>query len=195
MTGPPERVSQDDNEVHVSDLTIQTVSPLRRVDATGVPLLIARLLLGGMFVVMGLNKVTDPVNFLKLIRQYNIASDAMPWLLNLTAVLVPWIEILIGVLLILGIAIRGSAVVAFLMLAFFTPIVIQRASEIQAAEQVAFCSVVFDCGCGAGEVNICFKIVENSVLTMLALVALFSSSRRWCLRPHLTGPSQTQRSN
>ena len=42
---------------------------LRRMDRTGVPLLLARLVLGGMFIYMGVDKIQNQVLFLKLIRQ------------------------------------------------------------------------------------------------------------------------------
>jgi hypothetical protein len=46
---------------------------------------------------------------------------------------------------------------------------------------VPFCAISFDCGCGSGEVNVCGKVLENSVLWLLALLALLSRSRRFCV--------------
>ena len=44
---------------------------LARADRSGWPLLLARLALGVMFVWMGVAKILDPVEFLKLMRQYH----------------------------------------------------------------------------------------------------------------------------
>jgi hypothetical protein len=45
--------------------------------------------------------------------------------------------------------------------------------------------VRFDCGCGAGEVLICRKLVENGLLILLSGGLLFSRSRRLCARHSL----------
>ena len=58
---------------------------LRRMDRTGVPLLLARLVLGGAFVYLGATKIQDPVAFLKLIREYQMVPASVPWLLSRTA--------------------------------------------------------------------------------------------------------------
>jgi hypothetical protein len=60
------------------------------------------------------------------------------------------------------------------MLVPFTIVVTLRAFKIQEAEKIAFCAIVFDCGCGTGEVNICRKLVENSLLMLLSLMLLWS---------------------
>jgi hypothetical protein len=47
---------------------------------------------------------------------------------------------------------------------------------------VSFCAVKFDCGCGAGEVFICHKLVENTVLLLMAAWLLSGQGRQLCLR-------------
>jgi hypothetical protein len=42
--------------------------------------------------------------------------------------------------------------------------------------------VKFDCGCGAGEVLICHKLVENTVLLLLSAWLLTGRGRQLCLR-------------
>ena len=135
-----------------------------------------RWLLGAMFIYMGLTKVMHPLEFLKLVRQYDIFSGYLG--LNLVAALIPWLELFCGVLLVVGLAVRGTAVVVFIMLIAFTTIVILRASEIYAAGGLPFCAIKFDCGCGSGEVVICRKLAENALLTVLAGSLIVSSSGR-----------------
>jgi len=163
------------------------MSALKRFDQTGVPLLLARLVLGGMFIYMGWAKIFDPVDFLKLIREYRMFPDGGFFLLNLTAVVLPWIEVLCGVLLILGVGLRGSALLLLVMLVGFTIVVAVRAIGIYQAQDIAFCAIKFDCGCGAGEQNICLKLPENVGLSLLALMVLVSRSQRFCLRRELAG--------
>jgi len=163
------------------------VSLLRRWDELGWPMALARLLLGGWFVRLGLLKVADPVQFLKLLRQYDVVSDASPLLLTTLAALLPWLEIWCGLLLVLGVWVRGVALTMLVMLTTFTLLVAHHGAELAQQRGVPFCGVSFDCGCGTGEVNVCGKVLENSVLWLLALAALLSRSRSWCLaRPAVT---------
>jgi len=158
---------------------------LRRLDQTGIPLLVARLVMGGLFIWMGLVKGLDPVDFMKLIREYQMVPDEAWRLLNLMAAVLPWVEVLCGVLLVTGVALRGTAFMILLMLTGFTIVVTMRAIGIYTAKDIAFCAIKFDCGCGAGVVYICHKIPENIGLLLMSLVVLLSRSRRFCLRPEV----------
>jgi hypothetical protein len=64
----------------------------------------------------------------------------------------------------------------------FTYVVLKRALAIASAQAIAFCAVKFDCGCGGGEVVICHKLVENSLLILLAAALLFSRNSKFCAR-------------
>ena len=81
-----------------------------------------------------------------------------------------------------GIAVRGSALILLLMLIPFSLIVLHRALAIREASAIAFCAIRFDCGCGAGEVNICHKLLENSLLILLAALLFAFGANRWCFR-------------
>lgn len=129
--------------------------------------LVARWLVGGFFIYSGLAKVMEPAEFLKLLRLYELASQ--PVAMNLVAAVLPWFEVFCGLLLVLGIAVRGAALVFVLLLVPFTAVVVHRALGIQQATGLAFCAIRFDCGCGTGEVAICRKLVENGVLLALSM--------------------------
>jgi uncharacterized membrane protein YphA (DoxX/SURF4 family) len=151
---------------------------LRRVDETGWPSLVARLVLAAMFIYTGFNKAVEPYDFLKMLREYHLFAPESFWLMNLVAITLPWLEIFCGVLLLGGIALRGTALVLVGMLVPFTIVVTLRALSIQKAEEIAFCAIKFDCGCGTGAVNICKKLVENTGLILLSLI-LFWSQTTW----------------
>lgn len=142
-----------------------------------------RWLLGGLFIYMGLNKAFDPVDFLKLLRQYELVQT--PLLLNLIAAALPWFEVFCGVLLLTGVAVRGSALMLLMMLVPFTLVVLKRALTIQAATSIPFCAVKFDCGCGTGEVFICHKLVENGLMIFLSAWLLSGRGRKLALRYEL----------
>ena len=141
---------------------------------------LARWLLGAVFLYMGLNKALHPVEFLKLVRQYELVQS--PLLLNSIAVTLPWFEVFCGLLLLAGVAVRGAALMLAMMLVPFTLVVLNRALVIQSASAIPFCAVKFDCGCGTGEVFICRKLIENGVLTLLSVWLLAGRGRRFCAR-------------
>lgn len=143
----------------------------------------ARWVLGLSFIYMGLAKAMDPVDFLKLVRQYKMVED--PLLLNALAAGLPWFEVCCGLLLITGTAVRGSALVLGTMLIGFNLVLVKRALAIQAVLSIPFCAVKFDCGCGAGEVFICRKLLENLGLLLLAAWLITSRNRRFCWRHSL----------
>jgi len=154
---------------------------LRRLDETGIPLLVTRLVLGALFIYMGFNKAVAPTDFLKMVREYHMVPEQPPILLNLIAATLPWVEIWCGMLLMAGVALRGSAMALLIMLVGFTIVVAVRALNIHYSQGIPFCAIEFDCGCGAGVEWICGKIPKNIGLTILSLIVLLSRSRKLCL--------------
>jgi putative oxidoreductase len=142
---------------------------------------LARWGLGCVFIYMGLNKaLPHPEYFLKLVRQYDIVTS--PLLLNSIGAALPWFEVYCGLLLLFGVAVRGSALMLAAMLVPFTLVVLNRALAIAAVSGQAFCAVKFDCGCGTGEVFICHKLVENAVLLLLSAWLFTGRGQQLCLR-------------
>ena len=141
---------------------------------------LARWLLGGLFLYMGLEKALHPVEFLKLVRQYEMVTS--PVLLNSIAALLPWFEAFCGSLLLAGVAVRGAALMLVGMLVPFTILVAKRALALQATQGLPFCAIEFDCGCGAGEVLICSKLLENGALIFLAGWLQWGRGQKLCAR-------------
>lgn len=162
---------------------------VRRVDDTGIPLLLARLLVGGLFAYLAVMKLAQPPEFLKQLLEYEVLRLAPP-IPNVTAVVVPWLELLCALAVILGIFLRGAAVMLLGMLLLFLPLLVLRAWGLYTApgsEFASFCDVKFDCGCGTGVVYICSKLAENTALKVGAVVILLSRSRWLCLENVLFG--------
>jgi len=141
---------------------------------------LARWVLGGLFIYMGLKKAMHPADFFNLVRQYDIVTSS--FLLNSIAATLPWFETFCGLLLVAGIAVRGTAVMLLVMLIPFSLLVLKRALGIAAATSQPFCMVKFDCGCGMGEVFICHKLWENSILILLAVWLIAGGGRKFSLR-------------
>ncbi len=70
--------------------------------------LVARLVVGSMFVIVGVGKITDPAYFAKEIANYRMLPE---FLINLTAIILPWIELLTGLFFIAGIRLRANAAI------------------------------------------------------------------------------------
>jgi uncharacterized membrane protein YphA (DoxX/SURF4 family) len=153
-----------------------------RLDGTGAPLLAARLVLGGVMLYYAFLKIASPTAFLKELHNYGVLPEQPPIFINLSALLLPYVEPTVGTALVLGVLVRGAGLIVTVMMVVFMFALTERALGIQQASHLAFCAVKFDCGCGAGnEVYICNKLVENTLFTVLGLIAMLSRSRRFCV--------------
>ena len=156
----------------------------QRIIASGVPLFLIRLLIGGFFIFLGTKKImAEPQAFLKAVKEYNLLPLDPPYLINVASVVVPWIEVIVGAALVTGIYLRGAALTFMVMLAAFTTAVFIRALGVYEDGSLPFCTIKFDCGCGQGEVIICEKLSQNGLLFLLGVPILLSRSRHFCLRP------------
>jgi uncharacterized membrane protein YphA (DoxX/SURF4 family) len=154
-------------------------------------MVLARLILGSLFLYMGLSKAIRPEEFLKLVREYHLVHDYL--LLNLIALGLPWFEAFCGLLLVAGVAVRGAALNVVLLLIPFTTVVLWRALADPAFHGHAFRTIKFDCGCGNGAVFICDKLIENSLLVLSSAALVFGCSRRLCLWHSVVKSEGTQK--
>ena len=97
-------------------------------------LLAFRLVLGGLFVYAGAVKVLDPLDFAQNIRNYQLVGQSLSFI---AAIVLPWLEILAGLALILGVWTRGAALVVAGLLVFF--IVLTAVTMVRGLD--------VDCGC------------------------------------------------
>lgn len=159
-----------------------TKSIFRRFDEYSIPLVaLLRIFLGGYFIKTGMAKIADPVVFLKAVRLYEVFPESPSIYMNGTAVVLPWLEVLCGAALVLGIFRRGSALLLVGMLSVFTPAIFLRAWGVMAEDGIRFFQVAFDCGCGTGPEIIWIKLSKNIGLFSLAMLTLFSRCSRFGL--------------
>lgn len=76
----------------------------------------ARMALGFVFLFAAWDKIVDPAAFAKIIRNYQILPDM---LIYGVALVLPWIEVVVGMSLITGFLSRGASLSACLMMAVF----------------------------------------------------------------------------
>ena len=153
---------------------------IRSVAVINLFTVLARWSLGAAFLFLGLSKALHPVDFLKLVHQYDLTENAL--LLNFIAAGLPWFELFCGLLLLAGVAVRGTALALTALLVPFTLLVWHRALLLHAAQNLPFCAVKFDCGCGTGEEFICRKLLENFLLIALSAWLLAGRGRQFCAR-------------
>jgi rhodanese-related sulfurtransferase len=101
-------------------------------------LIIARLVMAGIFLYASIDKIAHPAAFAKDIYNYQILPDA---LINLTALELPWLELFLGLCLLAGVWLPGAVLaVNGLLLVFLASLVFNLARGLNV-----------DCGCfGAG---------------------------------------------
>ena len=101
---------------------------------TRVIFLLSRLFLGGIFAYASYDKIIHPVPFAEIVYNYQILPDA---LVNIVSLFLPWIELLVGLSLILGVWLPGAVLICnLLLLAFFSTLVFNIARGLD-----------IDCGC------------------------------------------------
>jgi len=79
--------------------------------------LAVRIILGGIFVYASVDKILHPAAFAEAVYNYQILPDH---LVNLTAIFLPWLELILGACLIAGIWMPGAALIANILLVAFT---------------------------------------------------------------------------
>ena len=67
---------------------------------------ILRIIIGGIFLVSGLAKISDPVRFLLTLREFRLFPESI---VPFTAVFLPWLEFFLGLSVVLGVLYRTSA--------------------------------------------------------------------------------------
>jgi uncharacterized membrane protein YphA (DoxX/SURF4 family) len=130
--------------------------------------LLIRLILGGVFLYAGVQKIADPQAFAGSIAAYRI----LPYFGNyLAAAVIPWLEVLCGLLLVAGWRTRGAAAVIVLLTVVF----------MAALASILVRGLDIDCGCfrpGGGKTSAWTALVRDFFLCGGALAVLSGTKRR-----------------
>ena len=96
--------------------------------------LVCRLILGVVFIYASYHKILDPAGFAENIHNFH----AIPiWIVNLSALIIPWMELIVGIFLILGVLLRGATIITIGLYIFFIIIL----------SQAVFRGIDVHCGC------------------------------------------------
>ena len=150
----PSRMAGENLEIPASSAALGITSVAR----VGSSVFWTRLLLGVVFVVASADKILDPAEFARTVRNFQILPDA---LVNLTALILPWLELLIGLCLPIGCWLGGATLLANGMLAvFFGSLVFNWARGLDVS-----------CGCfgslSLGTINIYWLLIRDVVFLLM----------------------------
>jgi uncharacterized membrane protein YphA (DoxX/SURF4 family) len=100
--------------------------------------IIVRFILGAIFIAAGIPKIIDTASFAGVVYNYHLLPDMV---INIFAITLPWIEVIIGSLLIMGIWMPGTVIFYnLLMIAFISALTLNTARGID-----------ISCGCFGSE--------------------------------------------
>jgi uncharacterized membrane protein YphA (DoxX/SURF4 family) len=135
----------------------------------------SRLILGGVLFAAGWLKIFTPAKSQMAVRAYEVLPIGLA---NFLGIALPWLEIGFGVLLIIGVAVRLSAIVGGGLMLLF----------IAAISQAWARGLSIDCGCfgggGAvepGETKYLSEILRDTGLALLALYLIRYPLTRFAL--------------
>jgi uncharacterized membrane protein YphA (DoxX/SURF4 family) len=115
--GLPPRTSLNQNGEMSKNSTLKPSEKKKRVwNRKTLFFVCARVLLGGIFVIASLDKILHPGAFAEIIHNYQLLPDGF---INLTAIILPWLELLLGLFLIIGLWLPGAALLGTILLLFF----------------------------------------------------------------------------
>lgn len=133
-------------------------------------LLIIRIVLGFIFIYAGAEKISDPEGFAISISNYRLLPIET---LNIFAITLPWIELVAGVLMLFGIAVKeNSSIICSMLLVFTIAIVISL-----------FRGLSIDCGCfGKGNQIGLLKLGENTLMIIGSFLLMLFGSNHFQLK-------------
>jgi putative oxidoreductase len=114
-------------------------------------LLFIRVVLGILFIYSGVMKIIDTNFFVKSLENYKLLPVEA---LNIFALIIPWLELIIGILLLLGIFVKEGALLGSIMMVIFIVAIIIALSR----------GLNIECGCfgtaDASKIGL-LKIIED----------------------------------
>jgi uncharacterized membrane protein YphA (DoxX/SURF4 family) len=123
---------------------------------------ITRIYLALVFILSGLDKISNLSAFATSIENYDILPIQ---LINLIAIVIPWIEVITGALLLLGFYIKENSIIIGSLLGVFTLAVLSAVLR----------NLDIDCGCQGtfdGQKVGILKIIENVSLIIVSILSI-----------------------
>lgn len=119
--------------------------------------ILARLVLGGIFIYASLDKISQPLQFARVLESYKILPLA---LISLPALILPWVELFAGICLVSGLCARSAAMLLSALLLVF----------ILALGLDALRGIKISCGCfstAIGDSENIYVLIARDLLIMI----------------------------
>lgn len=119
------------------------------------------LVVGGMFIWAGLQKVIDSLEFAQSIRNYRVVGQDISFVV---ALILPWVEVICGACLIIGLFRRASALLISLMLVGF--IILVASAMVRGLD--------VECGCfGSFSSKADFRLILQDIILLIFSLNIF----------------------
>lgn len=139
-------------------------NPMNNLFSNKYLLLFLRVIISFVFIYAGIEKISDPEAFAISIANYRLLPIET---INIFAITLPWIELVAGVLMLFGIAVKENATIIFTMLTIFTIAIVIS----------LFRGLSIDCGCfGKGSQIGLMKLGENTLMIIGSFFLIFFDS-------------------
>lgn len=127
-------------------------------------LFIFRIIIAIVFIYAGAEKISDPEAFAVSISNYKLLPTIT---VNLLAIYLPWLELVSGILLLLGISVKeNSAIILSLLIVFTLGVIISLIRGLN-----------IDCGCFGNDNKIgLLKLFENLLLIIACALLILKGS-------------------
>lgn len=142
----------------------------QKLKMEGLIALCARLILGIVFIYASIDKISHPEAFAEAVYNYQILPG---FLINLTAIVLPWLELILGLFLIIGLFREGSAcIVTGLLVIFFGAMVFNLARGLD-----------IHCGCfststeGTNKAPMAWYVFRDGLFLIPALYLFYQTFR------------------
>lgn len=147
-----------------------------------------RVALGGLFMFAAYNKIPAIQSFAEAIKGFRVIdADAHPELIVIAAFVIPWFELLAGLMLVLGLRARSAALgLGLLLLVFIGGLLNVIFGDIH-ADCSCFGDTEFPCGSSVGWC----QVIRNVVLLIPTVYILWRGPGRVSLDWRCSKPDQT----
>ena len=145
--------------------------------------LLARLILGSVFIYASLDKILHPQEFATAITNYHVVPFGLE---NLMALILPWLEFISGICLIAGIMVSGASIMTIIMNIVF----------IIAISQALARGISIDCGCfsvsstteGGDKIGL-ISLIRDIGYLLLSFIVFYRQQKQFEFFPKSIWPS------
>ena len=138
-----------------------------------------RLLLGAIFIAASVDKIAHPAEFAEIVQNYQILPDH---LINIFAVVLPWLEAILGILILCGWWLPVATALANVLLVVF----------LAALGSAIARGIDVHCGCfsteASGPVHTLWYLARDLMLLLLGAFVMIRVFRARSDRKRLQGP-------